>query len=471
MDAATLRDDFGEQHFGAADLGDERRRRRLVRLANQIARHPEGTLPDKLRDPAGYQAMYRLCKHPRVTHAAVLEPHYRRTRAQMRARPRLLLVLHDTTELDYTGKTSLADQLGPIGDGGGRGYECHNSLAVDPASGEVLGLANQILHHRAEPPRGETPAQRREREDRESRLWVRGSAAVGAPPPGRRWVDVADRGADTFEFLAHEEGEHKSYVIRSKHNRSVWLAAPPGRTTAPAGLLHDHLRGLPGHGRRSVAVAAGEGRPARTAEVRVAWAAVWLKPPQVRKGDYEPRPLAVWALRVWEAAPPAGVEALEWLLLTNVPVADAAGAWERVGWYEWRPLIEEFHKAQKTGCGIENPQFTRAERLEPMIALLSVVALLLLNLRGAAQDEAAADRPAAEVVPPLWVEVLSVWRHHRPRPDLTAREFFWDLARLGGHQNRRTDRPPGWLILWRGWNHMQNMIDYTLALRESARSD
>jgi hypothetical protein len=73
-------------------------------------------------------------------------------------------------------------------------------------------------------------------------------------------------------------------------------------------------------------------------------------------------------------------------------------------------------------------------------------------------------------VPQLWVEVLSVWRFHRVRLDLTVEEFFLALARLGGHQNRRSDRPPGWLILWRGWNNLNTMLDYDLALREP-RSD
>jgi Transposase DNA-binding len=87
MDAITLPLSFGEEHFGTAELGDERRRQRLIQLANQIARHPEGTLPDKLQDPANYQAMYRLCKNPAVTHATVIAPHCQRTLERMRQHP------------------------------------------------------------------------------------------------------------------------------------------------------------------------------------------------------------------------------------------------------------------------------------------------------------------------------------------------------------------------------------------------
>ena len=129
------------------------------------------------------------------------------------------------------------------------------------------------------------------------------------------------------------------------------------------------------------------------------------------------------------------------------------------GWYECRWVIEEYHKAQKTGCAIEELQFTSAQALRPMIALLSVVAVTLLNLREASRDEAKAQRPATEYVDRRYVAVLSGWRYKEQRPDMTVREFFLALARLGGHQNRKNDHRPGWIVLWRGWMAMQHMLD------------
>jgi hypothetical protein len=48
---------------------------------------------------------------------------------------------------------------------------------------------------------------------------------------------------------------------------------------------------------------------------------------------------------------------------------------------------------------------------------------------------------------------------------LTVHEFFYALARLGGHQNRRGDHPPGWLVLWRGWTKLQAMLEGAHAAR------
>ncbi len=51
-----------------------------------------------------------------------------------------------------------------------------------------------------------------------------------------------------------------------------------------------------------------------------------LKPPR----GLPETPLTLWAVPVREDAPPAGVEGVEWLLLTNVATTGLEDAWERV---------------------------------------------------------------------------------------------------------------------------------------------
>ncbi len=457
---------FGEEHFGGAQLGDVRRQRRLVSSATEMAKHPGGTLPNKLNAPMDLKAFYRLMDSDSVTHETVLRPHVDRTLDHMRAHEGVVLILHDTTELDYSGLKSLKDELGQIGNGGGCGYKCHNSLAVTAESREVLGLANQILFCRPRVPKGEKKSARRQRTTRESRLWKQGSEAIPTAPAGRLWVDVADRGADTTEFLDFEETHNKKYLVRSQHNRWV-LLGHDGETERVK--LHDRLRALPEAGRRTVNVPARPGQPARTATVGVAWAPVRVLPPRQPRGEEQGTPLAVWAVRVWELDPPDNVnEPLEWILLTNVPVQTFEDACERLDWYACRWIVEEYHKAMKTGCSIEEMEFTRQERLQPAIALVSVLAILLLTLRDTSRRPDADQRPAGDLMPAVYVTMLSVWRFQTPDHDLTVRDFYLALARLGGHQNRRHDHPPGWLVLWRGWTQLHAMVEGALAM-EGAR--
>ena len=70
---------------------------------------------------------------------AIQTPHWDQTRRAMGQHP-TVLILHDTTELDVTSHPAL-DGVGPIGNGSGRGFLPHNSLAVVPEPRQVLGLA------------------------------------------------------------------------------------------------------------------------------------------------------------------------------------------------------------------------------------------------------------------------------------------------------------------------------------------
>jgi Transposase DNA-binding len=447
--------DLGAIHFGTAALGNTRRTRRLARSVDRFLAHPEGTLPDKLAHPPDLRGFYRLVNQEAVTHEAVLRPHRQRTLELMRRAPGTILVIQDTTELDYDGLTSLRGELGQLGNGSHRGYLCHNSLAVVAATGEVLGLADQILSCRPEADPNESRAARRRKPARESRLWSQASQAVGPAPEGRTWVDVCDRGADLFEYLDHKHSQPGHYVVRSRHDRRL---GPETEGDARRRTLHEAARSLPERGQRTVHVPPRGGQAARTARVRVGFAAITVPAPENPRGEHGPEPLSLWVVYAGEIDPPAGAEAVEWILLTNVPVATFEEACERLGWYGRRWIIEEFHKGQKTGCGIERMQFTTKAAMEPAIAVLSVVAVILLQLRDASRGEAARARPATEVVPAPYVRVLSGWRYQESRMDLTVFEFFYALARLGGHQNRKCDGLPGWIVLWRGWTKLQAMV-------------
>jgi hypothetical protein len=448
---------FGQRHFGHCDLGDPRRTRRLVQAADQILAHPDKTLPNKFARPADYRAVLRLANRPQVTHQVILQAHAQGVLDWLRHDgPDVVVLPEDTTELDYSGQDTLV--LGPIGNGGGQGYECHNTLAVDPHSRQIFGLLDQILHRRRRVPKGEGTKAKRDHPDRESRLWLKAAANIGQAPEGKRWIRVCDRGADSFEYLEYMVLNRLPFVFRSCQNRALQVEDEH----AGPHLLHDYLRTLPQQATWSVTVSAQAGQPARTAVVWAAAAWVRVQAPQVHSGSHGKKPHAVWAIRVWEPDPPAGVERLEWFLLTDQEADDQVGLRVVVGYYECRPVVEEFHKGQKTGVGIESLQLQSRAGLEPLIALLSVVAVALVNLRIAARQPEQAPHPAREWVDPLWVRVLSVWRYKEER-DLSVLEFTLALARLGGHQNRKCDGLPGWQTLWRGWERLRTMLDYELS--------
>ena len=458
---------FGEVNFGNAKLGDARRTRRLVRTANMMQRRPGGSLPQKIRNPKDLRAFYRLMNSEGVTHEAILQAHREVVFESIVQMDSPVLVLHDATELDYTTHRSL-ENLGQVGNGHHRGYIVQNSLAVDPSTREVIGLLQQTLHHRIRVPKKEGTAKKRERESRESRLWLKGTEPL---PASWQLIDVCDQGADTFEFLEHEFKSGRRFVIRAAYNRRI-LIGHDDPASCESSFLRDAARELPEAGTWTLRVTSkvevkaskkkgkkkAKKRKARDAKMAVAFVPVQIRPPVQKRGRHGNEPLPMWAVRVWEVDPPDGEERLEWFLLTNEPVETFEDAYRVVGWYECRWIVEEYHKGMKTGCRIESPQFTTEAGLNPTIALLSIVTLTLLTMRDASRRADAKTRKATDLISDDYVTVLGGWRHGKQKRDWSVYEFFYALARLGGHQNRKADHPPGWQTIWEGWKELQAMV-------------
>ena len=111
-------------------------------------------------------------------------------------------------------------------------------------------------------------------------------------------------------------------------------------------------------------------------------------------------------------------------------------------WY-----AEEFHNAFKTGTSVKKRQLKDTKRLEPMVALMSVVAVRLLQLKTLANSEP--DRPARTVIPQLWLQMLKAVRKKLRRVhDLTICEFYREVAKLGGFIGRKSGGEPVWITIW-----------------------
>ena len=229
---------FGERNFAHADLGDQRRTRRLVQVADQMAHRPGGSLPEKINSPKDLKAMYRLFDCETVTHESILDSHRQHLfESVLPSCDGFTLVIHDASEMEYTKRRSLKN-LGQIGNGSRRGYIAQNSLMVCPQTGATLGLVNQVLHRRAKVKNDETASQRKKRRSRESLLWLKG---VRPLPADRKIVDVCDRGADTSEFIQHEADSGRTFLIRSSIHRNSFVGHDELGDEQPQ-KLHDYVR-------------------------------------------------------------------------------------------------------------------------------------------------------------------------------------------------------------------------------------
>src|SRR3974390_1659223 len=114
------------REFSAANLGDRRLEKRLVRLAELCRATPNASFPKIPRTAADLTGLYRFLGSPAVTPGAILEPHSHET-AKRCAEARKVLVVHDTTELAFSGESRLSLGRLRVRDSG---FRAHVSLTV-----------------------------------------------------------------------------------------------------------------------------------------------------------------------------------------------------------------------------------------------------------------------------------------------------------------------------------------------------
>lgn len=421
---------WAEQQWGHVKLGDARRTRRAVALGAGMARAPGAGLPKQTAGWAGLKGAYRLLDRPEATLEAVTAPHRAAVCSTAAMTDGAVLFVHDDTTIDLTRHNAMQGR-GRIGNDGGFGCLAHSCLALAPTGNgtRILGLASQTAWTRQYPPahRHETPTQRRTRRT-EADVWAECIAGIGPCPPGAVWVSVGDRGADVFSHFDQARALGWQCLVRVCQDRRI-----------AGGHLVESLRALPAMASRSILVREGSKR--RQVEVALAWTELEIQPARLRQDKRSP--LVCVGLRVWNAT-------VEWLLVTTLQVADEAAAQKTVDWYALRWLVEEFHKALKTGCRLEERQLRTIERFWPLLGFLSIVAVRLLQIREAARwtPEATSDEPDGAV------RLLAAALKTSPAAVASHRDFQRGVARLGGFLARKGDGEPGWQTLWLGFEHL-----------------
>jgi hypothetical protein len=435
--------DWAEQQFGTCEFGDKRRTKRMVKFATQVATKPDAATPKQTENWGDCKAAYRLAKQKKVSFDAVIAPHCELTRA---VEPGTWLVINDTTEINF-GCDRVLFGVGRVGSNQGRGFFLHTAMIVGAESDEIVGLAAQELYLRPlRKVKRVSSAQRKKKLKRETDVWGRVIDRVSRAPEGARFIHICDRGADNFDNFCHLVEQQAGWVIRAAQLTRV-VRDDANRECS----LEDALHGQAVVGSYELKVSANNKQPARMAHMEVRYTRIVMPLPKtgispyVRNCGVEEIPM--WVVETREVNPPRGVKPLRWMLLTSEPVHEFEDAWQVIDWYEKRPLIEEYHKCLKTGCSVEARQYRNGDRLEPIIGLLSVVAVRLLQLKMVARKDP--ERAAAGVVPTNWLFALPLVLR-RPKPIVTVRDFFRALAGLGGFLGRKSDGEPGWQTVWRG---------------------
>lgn len=465
-------DQWAQKEFGSSDLGDRRLTKRLISIAQTKATSPTESFSrcangEHAQMQGYYRFMEHTCKDDKegkdgkddpLTMLGILSGHRERTVKRMRNQTRVLCP-QDTSVLDFNHLPQ-CNGLGRTGANSkgakGRGLSLHSTLAVSADDGLPLG----IVHAQCKPRKfypGKTREQRRKLpfEEKETYRWlesVEACEALAEELPGVCIVNVMDREGDIFEVLYHHQQQRRvQLLIRASKNRKSDLDSN----------LFSELRNSPLQARIEINIAHRRDKKRRRVptdtELELRYKQVSL---QVPKHCQIPnaQPITVWMVHAYETTPPPNTKRIEWFLISTEEVADDDKAQQCLREYGFRWRIEEWHRVLKSGCKTEDKIADDAESLRREIAIDMVIGwrVMLMTLLGRGSE---ANAPADILFSELELKVLThVSKQLRcPQPKTVAKAVYI-VARLGGYRGRRSDGPPGTIVLWRGYRELQSMV-------------
>jgi hypothetical protein len=464
--------------------GNVKLQKRFKKVLNTMSQKPSLKFPAGCHGKAEVKAAYLFLDNEHVTFASILRPHHDATLLRIREQP-VVLIPQDTTELDLTRPREVMVGAGPLNESDRVGCYNHVSLALTP---ERLALGNIDADVWARDPcefdkdAARKRAERRAKpiEDKESIRWIEGYRAacqVAQEAPATLVVSLADSEGDVYEYLleaqAVEDVRKASFIIRACQNRALVRPAEAG---SPGSNYHlrEQVASTPVLSQRTLEIRGRQPqssddrkrkqpREPRTAEVVIRAARVTLRGP-ARPGGKLPD-LGVNVVLVSERDPPPGVEPIEWILLTDLPIDTVEDVLRSIDYYMCRWQIEIFFRVLKSGCKVEESQLERAERFEPYLALCLIVAWRVMHVMmlGRECPELPCDVAFDE---DEWQAVYATVERRPPPAEPPAMKTMVGLiASLGGWLGRKCDGDPGPKAMWVG---MQRMTDLALGWRARA---
>jgi hypothetical protein len=471
-----------KEELKTAEFGDVRLETRFQMVMDDLSQKSSVSIPAACGGWKETFAAYRFFANQRVTCERVLQPHRQATLQRIAMHP-VVLMIQDTTEANLTRPKERMKGAGPLSDESQWGFYVHPLLAVTPER-IALGVADAEIWSRdlAEFRQRQREKQRDQRakgkrkkhqpiEEKESLRWLEGyrkGCQVACHVPQTTIVVISDSEGDIYECFAEaakKDGAKKAeWIVRACQDRNL-------SGTLAGDCRHLRAKAASARVLGTVEVEVREQTPknvsdrkrnqprsARTATMTIQAARVKLRGPQ-RPGG-RPPDVEINVVLVREKDPPLGEQAIEWLLLTSLPIRTLKQGRQVIAYYCCRWQIEVYFKVLKSGCKIEDRQFQDAKHYLPCLALYMVIAwrVLYVMMRGRQCPEMPCTEMFGEAE---WQAVYTVVQGQAaPAQPPTLGIMVAMIASLGGHLGRKHDGPPGVKSMWIG---MQRMKDLALA--------
>ena len=463
---------WAQDEMAAATLEDKRLNERLTRIVSDLGDRSTASIPAACGGHAEMTAAYRFFDNDKVTWENILEPHFEQTRRRIAGQEAVLFV-QDTSEIDVTRPHAQVVGAGPL-DGSARLGALLHLLEVFTPDGTPLGGAWCDIWTRDAPSTSKSKQDKRQQrkatpiEKKESYRWLQGlrqARDVAQDLPGVTCVCVGDSEADIYELFDEPRGDQNPVhlLVRAGHDRALLQkSGGSGRRIGDALLAEPILftQAISVRGRKAKVSCETRGRRQprenRATEVEVRAAPVTLRPPW--RPDRRLSPVTVHVVSVREIDPPADDAPVEWILVTTLPIGDAADVRKVIQYYTVRWMIEVLFRTLKSGCRVEQRRFEHMDRLLPCLAVYLIIAWRTLFVCRLGRNCPDIDCEAV-FEPSEWKPVwTAIHRKSPPRTPPRLARMVRLIAQLGGYVNRpNRDDPPGPQTVWLGLQRMRDL--------------
>ncbi|WP_425384012.1 IS4 family transposase [Wolbachia endosymbiont (group B) of Eupithecia inturbata] len=462
--ADGLGDKWLEKELRHVNLGDVRLNKRLIKTSYLIENKASGSINQSCVGWKEAKGAYRLFSNEKLEAKEIYSSHYKETIERIKG-DEIVFSVQDTSYLDFDShiKTKGLGSISKAYTKHKKGLLLHSALIVNK-DGLPLGLSSQQCWARSI--REETAQEKANRKyrtaikEKESYKWIAAlKETLNNLAEGAQLVTIGDREADIFKFLWTIESLDSFYVIRNRTNRK-FICIEGGKTD-----LQTRITQLPVKREIVLNVAENKYQISRKANIEVRYMKGYIP---IRSSyiygskDTEHKisdKIAIYVVSAKETNPPERVEAIDWTLLTNVPVNSTLDAIERINWYKLRWKIEEYFRILKSGCKVESSRLATKERLEKLIAIKSIIAFKILYLTKVALSnpmEVCTKVLSNEEWKTLYIREHKVAKLPEEPPNI-KQAIIW-LGKLGGFMNRKSDNLPGTMTLWRGYENLRESM-------------
>lgn len=443
------------------DLGDKRLNQRGRNVIESLAANPEASINATMNGWGDTQAAYRFFNNKRVTPEQILKPHRQATIARMREHGSVVLVIQDTTELDYSDHPARDARCLNLNQR--YGFYQHVQLVITPEQ-LPLGVVATKSFDREPESLGKEKTQKYKQaiEDKESFRWLEGyrnACDLAVQCPETQVISIADCEADIYDIFLdaqHRSGPKAEYIIRAYEDRSTpELDRAKSRRTYHK--VFDQLERSPLLVTHTIELSATPQRKARQAQLEVRAIRTAVKPPNHRPGlDV----ITHNVILVREVNGPGDDTEVCWLLVTTLPIETVDEILKVVDYYAARWTVETYFRVLKVGCQVEKIMLETKSRLLNCLAMYHIIAWRILYLTYL--NRTCPDLPCTSVFAdhewkPVWRVVQKSALPKSP-PRLT--EFMKLITHLGGYNNRAKEPPAGPQPIWIG---LRRMLDFSIA--------